>query len=403
MSNKDKIKVVILGLGNCSKSLIEGISYYTNNPDEYVEGVMSQDIAGYEISDIQIVGAIDVDQRKVGKNIVEAIYSAPNCAMAIKGVYLEEDDFAEFKAKRITAVREGTTVVMGHIMDGVADHMTDKTRSVWFEPNWRGIYSTPVDVVQYLKDVEADMVVNYLPVGSQQAVEFYAMECIHAGVGFVNMMPVFIASNPFWEKRFKDAGLPCIGDDIKSQAGATILHRAIIQTLEDRGCVIQSTSQHNYGGNTDFANMIDLDRLESKKISKTNAVTSCIPKERRPDSNHVVIGPAGFVPYQGDNKTAEIKVSATGWCGAPIEICMQLSVEDSPNSAGIGVDAIRMLRLALDEGYAGSVKAASAYLMKTPYKQIRDSLAKDICMDIADKNYSIEESEKILMELDNDN
>ena len=384
----NEIRVVICGLGNCSKSLIEGISYYTNHPDEHVEGVMSQDIAGYKISDIKIVGAIDVDKRKVGQRIRHAIYMEPNCAMKI--------DFGHTQSSIKFA---NADVVMGHIMDGVADHMTDKSRSVWFEPNWRGENSTPVDVVQYLKDVEADMMINYLPVGSQQAVEFYAMECIHAGVGFVNMMPVFIASTDFWSERFEKAGLPCIGDDIKSQAGATILHRVIAQTLEDRGCIIESTSQHNYGGNTDFANMLDMERLESKKISKTNAVTSCIDPDRRPDANHVVIGPAGFVPYQGDNKTAEIKVSARGWCGAPIDITMQLSVQDSPNSAGIGVDAIRMLKLALDEEYAGSLRAASAYLMKTPYQQLNDSYAKQICMKIANGDISIEESEEFLNEV----
>ncbi|HSX16521.1 MAG TPA: inositol-3-phosphate synthase, partial [Patescibacteria group bacterium] len=324
ISKKGKIKVAIVGVGNCASSLVQGIHYYRNaTEDSFVPGVMHVNFGGYHIRDIEVVAAFDVNSNKVGKDVAQAIYAAPNNTTVFAKVPLL-----------------GVKVSRGPQLDGVNQYTA---------PLIPIKETKPVDVVKVLKDTGADVVINYLPVGSQVATEFYAQAAIDAGCGFVNCIPVFIASNPTWAKKFEDAGLPVIGDDIKAQVGATIVHRTLVNLFLDRGMKIERTYQLNTGGNTDFLNMLERDRLKHKKISKTEAVTSQIEARGQtihPDDVHV--GPSDYVPWQKDNKIYFLRIESKHFGDVPMNLELRLSVEDSPNSAGVAIDSIRCLKLALD-------------------------------------------------------
>ena len=357
-----KIKVAIVGVGNCASSLVQGIEYYSLRNQEDVPGVMHANIGGYTTKDIEVVAAFDVDYRKVGLPLTEAIFQTPNCTLIFQN---------EFRKK-------GPVVQKGPILDGVSSMMLEHDEDISFRIDET---QEPVDVVQILKDTKPDVLVNYLPVGSEQATRFYAQCCLDAGVAMVNCMPVFIASNPVWAEKFKNAGLPIIGDDIKSQVGATIVHRMLARLFGDRGYTLNRTSQDNLGGNSDFLNMLELSRLKSKKISKTQSVVSQIDVPMNPRDVH--IGPSGFNPWLKDNKIAHIRMEGTGFGGAPIEIDMKMSVIDSPNSAGVVMDAIRFCKLGLDNNFSGPLFYPSAFLMKSPPIQMRDSVSIEKCSQLA--------------------
>lgn len=349
MSNK--VRVAIAGVGNCASSLIQGVEYYKNaHDDEFVPGIMHVNLGGYHIRDVEFVAAFDIDTEKVGKDLSDAIFSGQNNTVK----------FADVPAK-------GVTVYRGPTLDGLGSYLPHK------------ITESPADVadvVQILRDSQADVLVNYLPVGSQQATEFYAEQCLEAGVAFVNAIPVFITSNPEWQKRFEEKGLPALGDDIKSQVGATIVHRVLTNLFKDRGVKIERTSQLNVGGNMDFYNMLDRSRLESKKISKTNAVTSQMDTE--PDPNNVYIGPSDYVPWLEDRKWAHIRVEGKSFGDVPLNVELKLEVVDSPNSAGVIIDAVRCAKIAKDRGYAGAIEAPSSYFFKTPPIQPNDQIAREM-------------------------
>ena len=363
-----KIRIAVVGVGNCSSALIQGINYYRHRNQKDVPGVMYPDIGEYSADDIEVVAAFDVDKRKVGKPIGEAIFESPNNTRVFH-----------------TDVDDDTVVQMGIPLDGVAAHMADYHEDVNFQ-----VSAEPhADITRILKDREVDIVVNYLPVGSQKATEFYVNAAIQADVAFLNCIPVFIASNPVWEKRFIDAGLPIIGDDMKSQFGASILSQILQETLFNRGHNVQFHQQLNVGGNSDFANMMDQSRLASKKTSKENVIRSQndirgipVPKDG------IYAGPSSFIPYLQDNKVAYIKVSANGFGGSPVEIDCKLSVEDSPNSAGVVIDAIRFLKVAREMGIVGSLRGPSAWTQKTPPKQMTIEDAKLECDALASRNFS---------------
>ncbi len=350
-----KIRVAIAGVGNCASSLVQGVEYYRRHGHDGNTGLMHPDMAGYRPWDIEWVAAFDVDRRKVGQPLEKAIFARPNCTM----VFQEE------------IPETGVTVQMGPVLDGVAPHMADYDEDEAF----RVADAEPVDVAKALKEAEADVLVCYLPVGSEQAVRHYAQAALDAGVAFVNAVPVFIASDPEWAARFQAAGVPIVGDDIKSQVGATIVHRLLTRLFADRGYSVDRTYQLNTGGNTDFLNMKALDRLKSKKKSKTGAVVSQLDAPIDPKNVH--IGPSDYVPWQKDNKIAFIRMEGKGFGGAPIELELRLSVQDSPNSAGVVIDAIRCAQIAREQGLAGPVHPACSYYMKTPPIQIRDSEARE--------------------------
>lgn len=354
MANK-KIRLAIVGLGNCASSLVQGIEYYKHaKDDEFVPGVMHVNFGGYYIKDIEIVACFDVNSNKVGKDVGEAIYEAPNNTAV----------FAQVP-------HLGVTVQRGPLLDGVNKYTAEL---VPVDKN-----QTPVDVVQVLKDVKADAVINYLPVGSQQATEFYAQAAIDAGCGFVNCIPVFIASNPVWAKKFKQAGLPVIGDDIKAQVGATITHRTLVNLFLDRGMKIERTYQLNTGGNTDFLNMLERERLQYKKISKTEAVSSQIEARGQTiDPDNIHVGPSDYVPWQKDNKICFLRIESKHFGDVPMNLELRLSVEDSPNSAGVAIDSIRCLKLALDHKLSGPIIEPAAYFQKHPPKQIEDRTAREL-------------------------
>ena len=349
------INIAIVGIGNCASSLVQGLEHYREGVNDLV-GLMHWEVGGYKPSDIKVVAAWDVDARKVGKDVAEAIFAKPNCTAVF--------------AANIPAT--GTVVKMGAVMDGVADHMADYKDDRTFivandsQPN-------KADVVAELKRSGADVLMNYLPVGSQEATEFYAECALEAGVAFVNNIPVFIASNPAWAKRFEDAGVAIIGDDIKAQLGATIVHRVLTDLFAKRGVKLDRTYQLNTGGNTDFLNMSNHRRLESKKISKTEAVQS-VAAERLDDDN-VHIGPSDYVPWQNDNKICFLRMEGQLFGGVPMNLELRLSVEDSPNSAGVAIDMIRCAAIAKDRGIAGVIDPASAYFCKHPRHQMTDDLA----------------------------
>jgi myo-inositol-1-phosphate synthase len=351
-----KIRVAIAGVGNCASSLIQGLEYYRGQNEGAFAGLMHARLGDWGPSDIEIVAAFDIDRRKVGKRVEEAIFCKPNCTTIFQAALPVSD----------------VVVQMGPVLDGVAPHMADYPDDEAFRPS----DEEPVDVVQTLKDAEAEILVCYMPVGSEAAVRHYARACLEAGVGMVNCVPVFIASDASWAGKFRDAGLPIVGDDIKSQVGATIVHRTLTRLFGDRGVELDRTYQLNTGGNTDFLNMKALDRLKSKKISKTESVQSQL--DERLESKNIHIGPSDYVPWQDDNKIAFIRMEGRGFGGVPLELELRMSVQDSPNSAGVVIDAIRCAKLGLERGIGGPLEAPSAYYMKSPPKQMRDSTACDL-------------------------
>jgi len=348
-----KIKVAIIGVGNCASSLIQGIEYYKDvgETDELVPGLMHNVLGGYKISDIKFVSAIDVDKRKAGKDLSEAIFSPPNCTKKFSDV-----------------PRIGVEVTKGPVLDGVGDTTKEK-----FLVDGK---QKPIDVVDELKSTGAEVCISYLPVGSEQAARYYATACLDAGVAFINAMPVFIASNSEWGKRFEDRGIPTIGDDIKSQVGATIIHRVLSKLFVDRGVKLDHTYQLNVGGNTDFLNMLERSRLKSKKISKTQSVQSQLPSPMSPEDIHV--GPSDYVPWLDDNKVCFIRMEGRKFGDIPLTLELRLSVEDSPNSGGVMVDGIRCAKLALDRGIGGQLISASSYFMKSPPVQYPDTVCKQM-------------------------
>ncbi|QNQ08824.1 inositol-3-phosphate synthase [Sphingomonas alpina] len=349
------INVAVIGIGNCASSLVQGLAFYHKGSNDHV-GLMHWDLGGYKPSDIKVVAAWDVDTRKVGVDVSDAIFAKPNCT-------------AVFCAD---VPPSGVKVKMGNVLDGVADHMADyaddRTFIVADLPQ-----PTKAEVVAALRESKADVLMNYLPVGSQKATEFYAECALEAGVAFVNNIPVFIASDAVWAKRFEDAGVPIVGDDIKAQLGATIVHRVLTDLFAKRGVKLDRTYQLNTGGNTDFLNMSNHRRLESKKISKTEAVQS-VAAERLTDDN-VHIGPSDYVAWQNDNKVCFLRMEGQMFGGVPMNLELRLSVEDSPNSAGVAIDMIRCAKLASDRGMGGPIHPASAYFCKHPPIQMTDDLA----------------------------
>jgi len=351
-----KIKIAIAGLGNCACSLIQGIEYYKNKNEGNCIGLMHWDIGGYKAGDIEVVAAFDIDYRKVGKDVTEAIFQPPNCTKVFCG--------------RIP--KTGVIVRMGKILDGFADHMKNYERKYTFVLSDE-VELTRDEIIQEIKDSEADILINYLPVGSEKAAKFYAECALDAKVGFINCIPVFIASDPIWGKKFEKEGLPIIGDDIKSQIGATIVHRILTNLFKKRGVKLTRTYQLNTGGNTDFLNMIDGTRLISKKISKTEAVQS--QTANRMSDENIHIGPSDWVAWQKDNKICFIRMEGRIFGDIPIDLELRLSVEDSPNSAGIVIDAIRCCKLAFDRNQGGVLYYPSAYFTKHPPIQYTDDVA----------------------------
>jgi myo-inositol-1-phosphate synthase len=349
----EKIKIAIMGLGNCASSLIQGIHYYKNKDPEEAIGLMHPVIGDYTASDIEVVAAFDIDKRKVGKDVSEAIFAKPNCTQ----VFCPE------------IPEMGVKVSMGKVLDGVAPHMSN------YDDDYTFVVSDEEqsDIVEVLKESGAEMLVNYLPVGSEEAVRFYAQCALDAGVAFINCMPVFIVSDTEWAKKFEEKGIPAIGDDIKAQIGATITHRTLANLFRERGVKVERTYQLNTGGNTDFLNMLNRDRLDSKKESKTEAVQSVLA-ERLPDPD-IHIGPSDYVPFQKDNKLCFLRMEGKTFGDVPMNIELRLSVEDSPNSAGCVIDAIRCCKLALQRGIGGQLTSISAYTMKHPPEQFIDEQA----------------------------
>jgi myo-inositol-1-phosphate synthase len=344
------IRIAIAGVGNCASSLVQGISYYRSQPGNTV-GLMTPQIGMYSAGDIEVVAAFDIDTRKVGKPVEEAIFAAPN----------------NTKVFHRPEVNAKVRVAMGPILDSVGDHMAEYPIEQRFDP----AKTPPADVTKILRESGAEILVNYLPVGSQKATEHYAQACLDAKVALVNCVPVFIVSDPDWATRFANRGLPCIGDDIKAQVGATITHRTLARLLEERGVRIDSTYQLNTGGNTDFLNMLNRSRLRDKRLSKTEAVQSQLGVPLPADQIH--IGPSDYVPFLKDNKVCFLRLEGTGFGGVPMNLELRLSVEDSPNSAAVVVDAIRCCKLALDAKIAGPIDSVSAWCMKHPPKQMNDA------------------------------
>lgn len=363
MAQDREIRIAVVGLGNCASALIQGIYYYRNaRGDDYVPGVMHTNFGGYHIGDIKVVAAFDVNSNKVGKDVSEAIYAAPNNTTVFAKV-----------------PKMGVKVLRGPRMDGVNKYTADLVPV--------NDKQKAVDVVKVLKEAKVQAVVNYLPVGSQQATEFYAQAAIDAGCGFVNCIPVFIASNAEWAKKFKDAGLPVIGDDMKSQVGATIVHRTLVNLFLDRGMKIDRTYQLNTGGNTDFLNMLERERLEFKKISKTEAVSSQIfDRGHTIASDDIHVGPSDYVPWQKDNKICFIRIESKHFGDVPMNLELRLSVEDSPNSAGVVIDSLRCMKLAMDRGISGPIIEPAAYFQKHPPKQIEDRTARQMVEDFITAN-----------------
>jgi len=349
-----KIKAAIVGVGNCASSLVQGVhKYQTLSENGDVPGIMHADLGGYGIGDIEFVAAFDVDVNKVGKDLSEAIFAPPNNTMK----------FADVPPL-------GVTVDRGMTHDGIGQYVAHLVQ--------KGSGATS-DIVGILKERQCDVVISYLPVGSEMATKWYVEQVLAAGCGLVNCIPVFIARESYWQKRFKDRGLPVIGDDIKSQLGATITHRVLTRLFEDRGVKLGRTYQLNFGGNTDFLNMLERDRLVSKKISKTNSVTSQIDGDIGTDNIH--IGPSDHVPWLEDRKWCYIRMEGEVFGGAPINLELKLEVWDSPNSAGVVVDAIRCCKLALDREMSGAIRAPSAYFMKSPPVQYTDDVARQMVED----------------------
>jgi myo-inositol-1-phosphate synthase len=344
-----KIRVAIIGVGNCASSLVQGVHYYRNaKSGDPIPGIMHVDLGGYHIRDIEFVAAFDVDKNKVGKDLADAIYAKPNNTYRFADV-----------------PKTGVKVSRGMTHDGIGKYLSKVVIKAPGET---------ADIVKILRDTKTDVVVSYLPVGSEEATKWYVEQVLEAGCAFINCIPVFIAREPYWQKRFAAKGLPIIGDDIKSQVGATITHRVLTRLFMDRGVRLDRTYQLNFGGNTDFLNMLERERLESKKISKTNAVTSMLDYPLDPDDVHV--GPSDYVPWLLDRKWCYIRMEGTTFGDVPLNVEVKLEVWDSPNSAGVVIDAIRCCKLALDRGLGGTVVAPASYFMKSPPKQIHDDIAR---------------------------
>ncbi len=347
-----KIKTAIIGVGNCASSLVQGVFYYKNASEkDFVPGLMHVNLGGYHIKDIEFVGAFDINDVKVGKDLSEAIFSFPNNT---------------YKFSEVPLI--GVKVLRGPSLDGLGKYL----RGYINESKEK-----PVDVKKALKDSGAEVVINFLPVGSEEATRWYIEQALEVGCGVVNAIPVFIASDPEWQKRFKEKGVPIIGDDVKSQVGATILHRTIVNLILDRGMIVDRTYQLNIGGNTDFLNMLERERLNSKRKSKTMAVLSQLHKRgvmMKEESIHV--GPSDYVEWLKDNKVCYLRIEGRHFGDVPMSLECRLSVEDSPNSAGVVIDAIRLIKLAMDNGISGVLEAPSAYLMKSPPVQMTDHEAK---------------------------
>jgi myo-inositol-1-phosphate synthase len=347
---QDKVRVAIIGVGNCASAFVQGVEFYKDaDPAQDVPGLMHVDLGGYHVRDIEFSAAFDIDAEKVGKDLGEAIWAGQNNTIK----------FAE-------VAKVGVPVHRGMTHDGLGKYLKQKITKAPGET---------ADIVQILKDTRTDVVVSYLPVGSEDATKWYVEQILEAGCGFVNCIPVFIAREPYWNKRFVKAGLPIVGDDIKSQVGATIVHRTLARLFHERGVRMQRTSQLNVGGNMDFNNMLERERLESKKISKTNAVTSIMGHELPPDD--VYIGPSDYVPWLTDRKWAHIRVEGQAFGDVPLNLELKLEVWDSPNSAGIVIDAVRCCKLALNNGVGGQLDGPSSYLMKSPFTQRPDHLARE--------------------------
>jgi myo-inositol-1-phosphate synthase len=348
----EKVRVAIIGVGNCAAAFVQGVHYYKNaDPAERVPGLMHVDLGGYHIDDIEFSAAFDIDSEKVGKDLSEAIWAGQNNTIK----FVKED-----------IPHLGIPVQRGMTHDGLGKYLSEKITKA---------PGSTVDIAQVLKDTKTDVVVSYLPVGSEQATKWYVEQILEAGCAMVNCIPVFIAREDYWNRRFVKAGLPIVGDDIKSQVGATIVHRTLARLFGDRGVRLQRTSQLNVGGNMDFYNMLERERLESKKISKTNAVTSILEDEL--DADNVHVGPSDYVPWLTDRKWAHIRLEGQAFGDVPLTAELKLEVWDSPNSAGIVIDAVRCCKLALNHGIGGQLDGPSSYLMKSPYTQRPDHLARE--------------------------
>ena len=350
MSN-NKVRVAIIGVGNCASSLVQGVYYYRNAADsDRVPGLMHVNLGGYHIRDIEFTAAFDINITKVGKDLSEAIFAEPNNTYK----------FTDVPFMNVPVYRGMTHDGLGKYLSQVITKAPGKT----------------ADIVKILKETNTDVVVSYLPVGSEMATKWYVEQVLEAGCGFVNAIPVFIASTEYWGDRFRAHGLPIIGDDIKSQVGATILHRVLTSLFVDRGVRLDHTYQLNFGGNTDFMNMLERERLESKKISKTGAVTSMLPYSMAPDDIHV--GPSDYVPWLHDRKWCYLRMEGTTFGDVPLTVEAKLEVWDSPNSAGVVIDAVRCIKLALDRGLSGPLIGPSSYFMKTPPQQFQDNIAREM-------------------------
>lgn len=346
-----KVRVAIIGVGNCASSFVQGVQYYQHaKPDQTIPGLMHPVVGNYHISDIEFSAAIDIDVNKVGKDLSDAILAPPNNTFVF-----------------CRPSHSGVTVERGMTYDGIGKYLA---------PIVKKAPGATTNVVELLRDTHTDVVVSYLPVGSEAATKWYVEQILKAGCAFVNCIPVFIAREKYWQTRFEEAGLPVIGDDIKSQVGATITHRVLARLFRDRGVRLDRTYQLNFGGNTDFLNMLERERLESKKISKTNAVTSMLDYELPAGDVHV--GPSDYVPWLQDRKWAYIRLEGTTFGDVPLNVELKLEVWDSPNSAGVVIDAVRCAKIALDRGMSGAVYAPSAYFMKSPPKQYPDDQAREM-------------------------
>ncbi len=349
-TNRDKIRVAIIGVGNCASALVQGVEYYRNAPeDEFVPGLMHVNLGGYHIRDIEFSAAFDIDARKVGTDLSEAIWAEPNNTIKFSDV-----------------PHLGVPVQRGMTHDGLGAYVSEIVDKA---------PGSTVDIARVLRETDTDVVINYLPVGSEMATKWYVEQVLDAGCAFVNCIPVFIGREEYWRKRFEERGVPIVGDDIKSQVGATIAHRNLVRLFADRGVRIDNTYQLNFGGNTDFLNMLERSRLESKKVSKTNAVTSQLDYDVPAESVHV--GPSDHVPWLKDRKWAHIRLEGTTFGDVPLNVELKLEVWDSPNSAGVVIDAVRCAKLALNNTVSGALLAPSSYFMKSPPEQYHDDVARD--------------------------
>jgi myo-inositol-1-phosphate synthase len=365
--SEDKVRVAIIGVGNCANSLVQGIEYYKDaKTDEFVPGLMHVDLGGYHVRDIEFTAAFDVTEDKVGKDLSEAIWAYPNNTIKFADV-----------------PKSGITVQRGMTHDGLGKYLGEKVTKA---------KGSTVDIVSILKETGTDVVVNYLPVGSEEATKWYTEQILSAGCAMVNCMPVFIAREKYWGERFQKAGVPIIGDDIKSQVGATITHRVLMSIFRDRGVKVDRTFQLNFGGNADFLNMLERERLESKKISKTYSVKSMLPYELEDKNIHV--GPSDYVPWLEDRKWAYIRLEGTAFGDVPLNAELKIEVWDSPNSAGVVIDAVRLTKLALNQGIAGALEGPSSYLMKSPPVQYTDDAAHELVEDFITQNTRVPAAEQ---------